>query len=941
MASLTFIGNYNNTQTAALVFASAADTPGVSNAAVFQATVDWGDGGQITKYDSTSGAVGNTSGLIFGSNNNERVVLYQTVTDSRDVAYYPTGSNQRKEIKVTGGWIEPADYSSTGHDSSTNKTISLPPQTVTRHSDNNFLNSKKGAIDISVRDPACNGIATGSRELVFKFAGDYVGLSSNETIKLIKWNQWSINSFHGSNFTLASDSDTDVTYENGILKAGGKVGEIKYYYTVQNVTYSGVFEVCDVSEATDPVIGDFKHMITHKHKIDTSKYDSIINPLDGSTIYLHNKVKFYRVNVGEGFSFNGEGDFAGYDKLGRIEPSSSVSAAENMNNTFLGCVKLKYSDLVSSTGWLDNVKSLIGFMSGCGMYTDQWKIPPITSTTEDVTGMFEYSSYMSGGVKTWDVTNLKTVESLFEGTVYNKAGISDNWPGKTGNIKNFKNMFKNNPCLNQYLGNIITNEATNMEGMFYNCRTFNTGVDQWDTSGVETFKNVFKGAINFTKPVGKWKTDSATTVEGMFDGAKKFNSSLWPWNFGKVKTMKNMFRGCDMFDQPLKFLNISAVESVEGMFDGAKEFNQNINNWSINNITTFKNMFKGAVKFNNGATSTSPAAAGGKPAGWQPMFSWINKFNDPVSLEGMFQSSAFDQKISNWDVAGVTSIKNMFKNNTSFSKELFPGWKLKQSNLTSVEGFLDGANVSNSELKAYTYKMQYVPGFAVMFGENDDSVVSANKSTVYDTVRTTWEENNGGGSTTGDWQSDYKLDSSGDLEVITVVPTPSTSFEIVGDGGLSGKWTRVRIERQQDDGMGESTTTYTHIWINNVNPVIATHFISHQSSNSGKVGWFDEIAYNLPGWATVGVWPIRDGVDVNGDGHSNMGEAFEDFVGGKSDTWWIEGRAGSGYTLAYYYFGSEQSIDNIDYSEVTMVTGPYNAVWKVDGVEVHTFTLAS
>ena len=80
-------------------------------------------------------------------------------------------------------------------------------------------------------------------------------------------------------------------------------------------------------------------------------------------------------------------------------------------------------------------------MSGCGMYTDQWKIPAITSTTEDVTGMFEYSSYISSIVKAWDVTNLKTVESLFEGTVYNKGGISDKWPGKTGNIENFKNMF--------------------------------------------------------------------------------------------------------------------------------------------------------------------------------------------------------------------------------------------------------------------------------------------------------------------------------------------------------------------------------------------------------------------------------------------------------------------------------------------------------------------
>ena len=157
MSTIIFNGNLTGSNFA-LVFADAGETPGI---------------------DSTNGPSFEVSVSINGGDS-------VTYTQNKfDVVNTFSGSAQ---ISVTGGWTDNA---------TSEPVLSLPKQAVARYPDNYILNASK-AVDLSVD----------SKDLVFKFSGDYVGLRSSDTIKLVK----------GTNYTLTGHDSVSFTFD--ALKTG-------------------------------------------------------------------------------------------------------------------------------------------------------------------------------------------------------------------------------------------------------------------------------------------------------------------------------------------------------------------------------------------------------------------------------------------------------------------------------------------------------------------------------------------------------------------------------------------------------------------------------------------------------------------------------------------------------------------------------------------------
>jgi len=715
MATLKLIGNFSVSEEIALVFASAQHTPNILNAnAVLDLTIDRGDGKGDISYTLSSQNVSTTSSAL-------RIVLpvhadYQGTSVSK----------QWTTITISGGWKQSS--------SDSNGYLAMPRQTAVRYSDNNFLNDAKGSLTLS----------HSGQDLIFKFDGDYIGLRSSEDIKLAKWKAYTISNISAYNFRLDEGSLLDAVINESELQSKGKTGRIKYYYDIDGTTYSDEFEIVNsLDSSVTPTGIDRSSMVTQKYRISPWGYQDFTS--QGTNYTPANKTTLRQIIAGEGFELTGKGDFANYTNLVKLNNENGYTQTFSgaMDHTFAGCTSLVQSTLISNLNF-NNITKLIGFMSGCSSYTYFFEIGNITSNTTDLTACFEYSSIIAGIFKNWNVSSVTSLESMFEGTSFNRP-VFGAWD--TSNVVSFKNMFKNNSSFNQYIGNLSTSSATTLEGMFFNASSFNTKVGTFDTSKVTSLKNTFRGASSFNRPTLKWVTNSVTNMSGMFCGASSFNQLLWPkpgtnrWNTSNVSNMASMFKRSG-FNKPLKHLNVSNLENASHMFEDNTIFNQDVNNWEIGRIESFGDMFKGS-SFN------------------QPLWKWSKKFgenhpgDESIDFEGMFQESAFNYPVKDWEVSRAESIRNMFKDNTGFNKQLFPGWKLRGAKCKNVANFLSGATALSDSvnlastpdsiknaLKTFGNTIKNSSGFSLLFGLEDSPFPDEFKHDVFKTYRATWESEN-------------------------------------------------------------------------------------------------------------------------------------------------------------------------------------------------------
>ena len=698
MANLQFKGFYTTQDIVSFVVAGAADTPGVTASnPIFDATVDWGSGGQQNiRYTASSG-----NGIVISDKKVNLIHTDNTNSSSPEIKYY--GSTGLKLVSITGGWKNALN--------DTDSYLALPKQSVSRYGSNVFLNNKKGDLSMTADQS----------DLVFKFSGDYIGLRSSDGIKLVKGQKYSIPS-NDFNFRLESNSHLDAVYSDGELDTKTESGFLQYFYDIDGVTYSSEFEIVDsVDTSIAPALSEWDGMLTQRYSVDESAYD--IFTFHGNSINPMNKRKAFRINLGTDFGLHGVGDFANYG-MQRVENMSghTQSFSGAIDHMFAGCTNFKFSSVISNMN-LNGITSMLGFMSGCSSYVEHFKLNNITaSVLTDLTGCFEYSAYKAVNIKNWDVSQVTSVESFLESTTYNRAGISENW--NTSNVTSFKSMFKNNSHFKQYLGGIDVSSAQSMEGMFHNAKEYNGYSAQWNVSNVSSFANMFRGASSFNKPISKWKTGSATSMKGMFCNASSFNKTVWAQP------------GTERWDT-------SNVESFESMFEGSS-FGESTKSWNIGKVKSFKNMFKNNTGFNYQLPT------------WGGQFGENLAENEKsIDFTGMFESSVFNQPVKGWNVSSAISVKNMFKDNTEFNSQLFPGWKLKGTKCENVTNFLCGTtalsaavkSASTSDLikdplKTYGNTLKNCIGFPLMFCTDDSAMPDELKSNTYKTYRSAWESEN-------------------------------------------------------------------------------------------------------------------------------------------------------------------------------------------------------
>ncbi len=217
----------------------------------------------------------------------------------------------------------------------------------------------------------------------------------------------------------------------------------------------------------------------------------------------------------------------------------------------------------------------------------------------------------------------------------------------TSNVTDMSYMFSSAYMFNRDLSRWDTSNVTNMASMFSSARSFNQNISQWNTSNVTSMSSMFSGASSFNQPIGGWNTSNVTSMSSMFSGASSFNQYIGGWNTSNVTSMSSMFYNARNFNQSL-YWNVSKVTNMSYMFRNAQSMASCLswsNSYNVQKVTDMSYMFYGATSFTGCGMSSWKTS---------PSLRYISYM--------LYNAPLFNYALTNWDVTGVTSYSNAFKN---------------------------------------------------------------------------------------------------------------------------------------------------------------------------------------------------------------------------------------------------------------------------------------
>ncbi len=166
----------------------------------------------------------------------------------------------------------------------------------------------------------------------------------------------------------------------------------------------------------------------------------------------------------------------------------------------------------------------------------------------------------------------------------------------------------NNPSPN--LNMIDTSAITDISQLFYQDKTFNGDITQWNTSNIENMFRMFGKAKAFNQDIGAWDTSKVTSMGSMFVDASAFNQNIGNWNLSNVKDASVMFFRASAFNQDIGNWNIgSSLISAGAMFEDATKFDQDLSSWKLCKLQIqARSMFNGSAMA--GKTAQYPKVKG-------------------------------------------------------------------------------------------------------------------------------------------------------------------------------------------------------------------------------------------------------------------------------------------------------------------------------------------
>ena len=281
----------------------------------------------------------------------------------------------------------------------------------------------------------------------------------------------------------------------------------------------------------------------------------------------------------------------------------------------------------------------------------------------------------------WNVKDVKRFGRMFYRSNYDSFQSIENWqigslPLQTlGGLAPFYEMFYDTTGM---LGNLSSS---------YQPTSGKQPYISWDMQNVEDLAYMFTYASEneWNGDVSNWDTSNVTRLEGTFSGYggvtltnlsyySKFNGDISTKEviLAEGTTLERTYNAWDV-KNVTRFAktNITTNSSFwdGGTFYKNQSFNQDIGNWQINTGSTVRvlGMFYEARAFNQDINTKVVTVGSENYVAWD-----VQKFNTFMRLfsgQGTGNMS-FNSPIGNWNVAGRSTMQEMFMNNTNFDQEI-------------------------------------------------------------------------------------------------------------------------------------------------------------------------------------------------------------------------------------------------------------------------------
>ena len=223
-----------------------------------------------------------------------------------------------------------------------------------------------------------------------------------------------------------------------------------------------------------------------------------------------------------------------------------------------------------------------------------------TSNVTNFFYIFAWCHAFNQPLNNWDVSNATDMGYMFCDSYKFNSSV-DGWT--LGPNLTDCHIFADNYSFNLPIDSWDLTQAKTLNGLFSGS-VYNQPLNGLNVSNIENMSYMFSGASAFNQPLDQWDVSNVTDMHNMFHRAEVFNQPIGMWDVSKVTTMYNMFLDNKAFNQDIGMWDVSNVVIMESMFESASVFNQYLGTWDTRNVNWGSRFYKtfgrgGALKVEN------------------------------------------------------------------------------------------------------------------------------------------------------------------------------------------------------------------------------------------------------------------------------------------------------------------------------------------------------